>query len=51
MVIQCCVCLKVKEENRWVIVEEPLLVMQYASHTYCPRCMEASLRALRQCSA
>ena len=47
MIIQCCVCLKVREENQWVVVEEPYVVMQYASHTYCPECKKASLEALR----
>jgi len=48
VIIQCCVCLKVREGDRWIVVEEPYTVMQHASHTYCPLCKKASFGSLQE---
>ena len=40
MVIQCCACKRVRQENRWIEVNEPERVSQHASHGYCPPCAD-----------
>ncbi|RJP71692.1 MAG: hypothetical protein C4532_07020 [Candidatus Abyssobacteria bacterium SURF_17] len=40
IVIQCCVCLRVRKGDAWLVVDKPYQVMRDASHTYCPRCMK-----------
>lgn len=44
MTIQCCVCQRIKVEDTWKHrhVEHP----QQVSHTYCPVCLEQSMKAL-----
>ncbi len=46
MTIQCCVCEKVKDDNRWIHrqIDHPKEV----SHTYCPHCLEQSLGIMRK---
>jgi hypothetical protein len=46
MVVQCCVCQKVREGSEWVAVEEPYLATRRISHSYCPICKKASLDAI-----
>jgi hypothetical protein len=51
VVIQCCVCLRVRQGNRWTSVAKPYKVMRRASHTYCPRCMKESFGSIKKCRA
>ena len=50
MVVQCCVCQKVREGEEWIAVEDPYLSMRSVSHTYCPVCKKVSLRELKEMS-
>ena len=51
MVVQCCVCQKVREGEEWIAVEDLSLSARVVSHTYCPVCEKASLRELKEMSA
>jgi len=47
MVIQCCVCKKVRVDGHWTRkVPEPL--NEPVSHGYCPRCAEAAFAEIRE---
>jgi len=45
MTIQCCVCKKIKDGEKWKTDGHG--GRSDASHTYCPRCFEKSMTALR----
>ena len=47
MIVQCCVCKKVRDDNGdWV---NPPRNLQEATHTYCPTCLaEARQQLLKQ---
>ncbi len=51
VIIQCCVCLRVRQGNKWTSVAKPYKVMRHASHTYCPKCMKESFGSLKKCRA
>ena len=51
MVVQCCVCQKVREGKEWIAVEAPYLTAHIVSHTYCPVCEKVSLRELKEMCA
>ena len=38
MVIQCCMCHKVRRGEGWVKVRDAARVSRSASHTFCPVC-------------
>lgn len=40
MMVQCCVCKKVKSGHRWVDVIPEQLAYLDISHGYCPKCAE-----------
>ena len=40
MVLVCCVCNRVKKQERWV--EDPFPTAELASHGYCPECAAAA---------
>jgi len=48
MLIQCCVCLKVRQGKKWVTVAKPYQAMRNASHTYCPECLKVSFKSLKK---
>ena len=45
MVIQCCVCDKVRVDGEWI---PPTSTEGMVSHTYCPRCLEKAMVDLRR---
>jgi len=38
MIVQCCMCHRVREGAAWVRVREPAAVARQANHTFCPEC-------------
>jgi hypothetical protein len=38
MIVQCCMCHRVREKASWVRVPDPARVSREASHTFCPNC-------------
>ena len=47
MVIQCCVCKKVRVNGQWRDVSIRR-IEDMVSHGYCPRCAEAAFAEIRQ---
>lgn len=47
MIVQCCVCHRVRDEGDWV---ESLAVLDQSkiSHGYCPRCAAQAYEQVRQ---
>jgi hypothetical protein len=46
MTIQCCKCLRVREDKAWR--PSPGLLLTSVNHTYCPSCFEAFAREIRE---
>jgi len=38
MIVQCCVCKKVRENGLWTFTDQVALDRQNVSHGYCPQC-------------
>ncbi|MBI5092606.1 MAG: hypothetical protein HZB26_09210 [Candidatus Hydrogenedentes bacterium] len=51
MMIQCCVCKKVKTGSSWAGVPNPEVVAAHASHGYCPTCAAAAFAEIEQIAA
>ena len=51
MVVQCCVCKKVRKEKQWVDTRDTFTSSRRVSHGYCPHCAEAAFDELRQLMA
>jgi len=47
MIVKCCVCHKVRENEAWRSAEPAELTDQSVSHGYCPDCAEAAFREIR----
>lgn len=50
MVIQCCVCKKVRVNGHWREVPTQR-IKDLVSHGYCPRCAEEAFAEIRQMRA
>ena len=48
MIIQCCVCRKFREGERWVETEPPSEPSCRISHTYCPACAADMFEQIRK---
>ena len=48
MIVQCCVCQKLREDGVWVRKVVPPEEVKTISHTYCPSCLEETQRQLRE---
>lgn len=47
MIVQCCVCEKVREDGRWFVLAKPVDPHETAiSHGYCPSCADEAFGAL-----
>ena len=46
MVVQCCMCKKVRNRGKWIRLAG--LSLAYASHTYCPDCYRDSVEQFRR---
>ncbi len=47
MVVQCCVCRKVRVAGRWVSGEELVREQSGISHGYCPPCAAVAFEEIR----
>lgn len=47
MKIQCCACLRIRENGGWNALEQPKVLEQDVSHGYCPACAEKAFAELR----
>lgn len=47
MVIQCCVCKKFRQEDRWLHLDEVVYQGGPISHGYCPECAARAFEAVR----
>lgn len=48
MVVQCCVCKKIRVEDAWKAVELYAALPTDMSHGYCPACAEDAFREVRE---
>lgn len=47
MLIQCCVCKKIRQEGRWVPDGKPVEDAGRVSHGYCPACAARAFEEIR----
>jgi hypothetical protein len=47
MQVQCCVCKRVRKEDRWVRANRAEALNPSVSHGYCPRCASKVLEDIR----
>ena len=47
MEVQCCVCKKIRNGDRWVSVQKKDLPSRSISHGYCPKCADAAFAEIR----
>lgn len=47
MIVQCCVCGKIRRGERWVRCSESVLEGEVVSHGYCPECAARAFEELR----
>lgn len=50
MLVQCCVCKKVRKGGTWTHVSEKELASQHVSHGYCPKCAAEAFAEIRKMS-
>lgn len=48
MVVQCCVCKRIRENNSWAKPTLPLTNEKAMSHGYCPNCADEAFREVRE---
>jgi len=48
MVVQCCVCGKVRSGERWVRMGKGALLTGAVSHGYCPSCAHRAFAEIRR---
>ena len=52
MVVQCCVCQRVRHENEWVAPTKAVAESRESvSHGYCPRCAAEAFAEIRRLHA
>lgn len=49
MIIQCCVCKKVRNKSRWIELSDTLDVEARISHGYCPKCVTEAFAEIESC--
>ncbi|MBN2307414.1 MAG: hypothetical protein JXR94_00495 [Candidatus Hydrogenedentes bacterium] len=48
MIVQCCVCKKVRKDGHWVELRTPLRKGAFVSHGYCPVCAAKAFEEVRR---
>lgn len=48
MVVQCCVCKKIRVDNVWQSADPNGPKIEAASHGYCPTCADDAFREVRE---
>lgn len=48
MVVQCCVCKKVRMDGNWVDAQADQVRLAEVSHGYCPVCADDAFREVRE---
>lgn len=48
MVVQCCLCQKVRQGKQWESVSESTKLPKEVSHGYCPTCAKQAFEEIRQ---
>ncbi|HOQ31709.1 MAG TPA: hypothetical protein PLA12_04250 [Candidatus Hydrogenedens sp.] len=48
MIVQCCVCGKIRHDARWMIPTRHQLKDQQISHIYCPACAHKTISEYRK---
>ncbi|GEM_PF-2519276 len=48
MIVQCCVCGKIRHDARWIIPTHQQLKNEQISHTYCPLCAHKTITEYRK---
>jgi len=48
MVVQCCVCKKVRIDGNWHNQDPAALRSEEVSHGYCPSCADDAFREVRE---
>ena len=43
MIVQCCVCRKIRLNEIWLKVDSATICNKVISHGYCPSCFNAAL--------
>ncbi|MGC8737126.1 MAG: hypothetical protein ACP5UA_00605 [Candidatus Hydrogenedens sp.] len=51
MIVQCCVCRKIRHDAEWIIPTRYQLMNQQISHTYCPACAHKTITEYRKTHA
>ncbi len=51
MVIQCCVCGRMRADGRWVKKDDHSHAGQDVSHGYCPKCAHKAFNEIRMLHA
>jgi uncharacterized protein YlaI len=49
MVTQCCQCQRIRQEDRWVTLQESPLAGEPVSHSYCPHCATRLMCEIKAC--
>ena len=47
MVIQCCVCRKIRQGTSWVAAQQTPQNRNEVSHSYCPECAKRAIEEIR----
>lgn len=47
MIVQCCLCKKVRQGKQWVIANPSDLADAHVSHGYCPACAAQAFAEIR----
>jgi len=47
MIIQCCACLRVRDNGNWERLEKPRVLEENTSHGYCPSCAQAAFAEIK----
>lgn len=48
MIVQCCVCKKIRIDQSWRMPRGHFLPSEHISHGYCPECASQAYAKLRQ---
>lgn len=48
MVVQCCVCKKVRTDGVWQVSDPAAPRFEEVSHGYCPACADDAFREVRE---
>lgn len=48
MVVQCCVCKKIRIDGVWMLTESNAARFDEVSHGYCPSCADDAFREVRE---